>query len=102
VREETKIRQELATYLQDVPAEKVKIAVIKWLGQEKSDIADLRQNLSLELESNSSSMIYGSIDTNGDFTPLTEEEMIAHSSHALNEYRLHKRGVSQQEMEQCK
>jgi hypothetical protein len=98
VKEETNIRQELATIVQDLPAERVKIAVIEWLSLEKGDIADLKQNLFLKAESNQSQMIYGAIDINGDFTPLSEEEMIAQSSEALNEYKLHGCGVSQQSM----
>ncbi|MDJ0746733.1 MAG: hypothetical protein QNJ32_25705 [Xenococcaceae cyanobacterium MO_167.B27] len=99
MKEETNIRHELASILQDLPAEKVKTAVIKWLSTEKGDIADLKQNLSLDNESNESQMIYGSIDTNLDFIPLTSEEMITQSLEALNEYQLHRRGVSQQAME---
>jgi hypothetical protein len=98
VTKETKIRQELATYLQDLPAEKVKTAVIKWLGTGTEDIADLRQNLSLEIESNEPQMIYGSIDSNLNFSPLTEEEMISQSLEALNEYQQSGQGVSQQAM----
>jgi hypothetical protein len=48
VKEETDIRQELATIVRDLPAERVKTAVIEWLGREKGDIADLKQNLSTE------------------------------------------------------
>jgi len=99
VREETNIRQELAALLQDLPAEKVKTAVLKWLGTEKGDIGDLKQNLSLEPESNQEQMIYGAIDTNLDFTALTEEEMITQSLEALNEYQQSSHGVSQQAME---
>jgi hypothetical protein len=98
VREETKIRQELANYLQDLPAEKVKTAIIKWLVMGKEDITDLRQNLSLEIESNEPQMIYGSIDFNLNFSPLTEEEMISQSLEALNEYRQSGQCVSQQAM----
>lgn len=98
MKEETNIRQELATILRDLPAEKVKTAVIKWLGTEKGDIADLKYNLSLESESNQSHIVYGAIDVNGDFTPLSEEEMITQSLEALNEYQLHRRDVSQQTM----
>ena len=99
MKEETKIRQELAVILQDLPAEKVKTAVLNWLGTEKGDLAHLKQNLSLESESNQDQMIYGGIDTNLHFTPLTEEEMIAQSLEALNEYQQSGRGVSQQVME---
>jgi hypothetical protein len=98
VKKETNIRQELATILRDLPAEKVKTAVIEWLGTEKGDIADLKQNLSLESETNQSHMVYGAIDVNGDFTHLSEEEMITQSLEALNEYQLHGRSVSQQTM----
>lgn len=99
MKEETNIRHELAAIVQDLPAEKVKTAVLQWLGTEKGDIADLKQNLSLEPESKESQMVYGAIDTNLDFTPLTEEEMIAQSLEALNEYQQSGRGVSQQTME---
>lgn len=94
VKEETNIRHELAAIVRDLPAEKVKNAVLQWLGTEKSDIADLKQNLSLEPQ-----MVYGAIDTNLDFTPLTEEEMIAQSLEVLNEYQESGRGISQQTME---
>ncbi len=99
MKEDSQIRQKLATYVRDLPAEKVKTAVIEWLSTE-GDIADLKQNLSLELERDESPTIYGAIDTNLDFIPLTEEEMIAQSSDALNEYQLHRRSVSQHQMEQ--
>jgi hypothetical protein len=98
VKEETDIRQELATIVRDLPAERVKTAVIEWLGREKGDIADLKQNLSTETYSSQPQIVYGAINTNGNFTPLSESEMIAQSSDALNEYQLHGRGVSQQAM----
>ena len=97
MKEETNIRHELAAIVRELPAEKVKTAVLQWLGTGKGDIADLKQNLSLEPES--SQMVYGAIDTNLDFTPLTEEEMIAQSLEALNEYQQSGRGVSQQTMD---
>ena len=49
-------------------------------------------------ESNQSQMVYGAIDTNLDFTPLTEEEMIVQSDNALNEYQQSGCGISQQAM----
>lgn len=97
MKEETNIRQELATIVRDLPAEKVKTAVIEWLGREKGDIADLKQNLSTEY-SNQLPMVRSAIDSNGDFTPKSESEMIAQSLEALNEYQLHGRSVSQQAM----
>lgn len=100
MKEDSKIRQELATYVRDLPAEKVKTAVIEWLSMEEGNIADLEQNLSLELERDESAIIYGAIDINLFFIPLTEEEMIAQSIDALDEYQLDGRSVSQQKMEQ--
>lgn len=85
--EPTNIRQELAARVQDLPAETVKAAVLKWLATEQGDIADLKPHLSLESESNQEQMVYGEIDANLNFTPLTEEEMIAQSLEALNLYQ---------------
>jgi hypothetical protein len=43
-------------------------------------------------------MIYGSIDSNLHFCPLSEEEMISQSLETLNEYRQSGQCVSQQAM----
>ena len=49
-------------------------------------------------ENNQSQMVYGAIDTNLNFTPLTKEEMIVQSLYALNEYQQSGCGISQQAM----
>ncbi|MGL6341004.1 MAG: hypothetical protein ACRC80_17925 [Waterburya sp.] len=48
--EESFIRHTLATNLQELPAEQIKQAVLKWLDTEEAGLADLARNLRLEQE----------------------------------------------------
>lgn len=100
MKEDSKIRQELAISIEDLPAEEVKAAIIQWLNKKEGNIADLKQNLFLEKEYDNSATIYGTTDNNLNFVPLTEEEMIAQSVDVLNKYQLDKRSISHQKIEQ--
>lgn len=100
MKENSKIRKEIVSYIRDLPAEKVKTVVIEWLNTEEGNIADLKQNLALETEKSESVSMYDATDINLNFIPLTEEEMIAQSLNVLDRYNVDKHGVSQEKMEQ--
>ena len=97
MREETNIRYELAVLINDLPAEKLKQAVLKWLDTKEGNLWDLEQTL--VQETNQPQMVYGSIDNHDNFVPLNEEEMVAQSLEALDEFQKTGRSTSQKMME---
>lgn len=94
MREETPIRQKLAARLQDLPAEQVKQAMLQWLDEGDGNLEDLEQNLNLARQ-----VVYGTIDGEDRFVPLTEDEMVEQSLQALAEYQESGRTISQETME---
>ncbi len=97
MREETNIRHELAVRIHDLPAEKIKQAVLKWLDTKEGSLWDLEQTLVQEI--NQSQIVYGSIDNHNNFVPLNEEEMVAQSLEALDEFQQTGQRISQKTME---
>ncbi len=97
MREETNIRHELAVRIHDLPAEQIKQAVLKWLDTKEGSLWDLEQTL--EQEANQPQMVYGSIDNDNNFVPLNEQEMVAQSLEALDEFQQTGQSISQKTME---
>ena len=97
MREETNIRHELAVRIHDLPAEQIKQAVLKWLDTKEGSLWDLEQTL--EQEANQPQMVYGSIDNDNNFVPLNEQEMVAQSLEALDEFQQTGQRISQKTME---
>ncbi|MDJ0901609.1 MAG: hypothetical protein QNJ55_22660 [Xenococcus sp. MO_188.B8] len=97
MREETNIRHELAVRIHGLPAEQIKQAVLKWLDTKEGSLWDLEQTL--VQETNQPQMVYGSIDNQNNFVPLDEEEMVAQSLEALDEFQRTGRSISQKTME---
>lgn len=52
MQEDPDIRHELTAMVRDLPAEQIKVAILKWLG-EKGNLADLEQELVLKQKSHS-------------------------------------------------
>ena len=94
MREDTNIRQKLATQLRDLPAEQVKQAMLQWLDRDDGSLEDLEQSLDLERL-----VVYGTIKNDNAFVPLTEEEMIAQSLEALEDYQQSVGRISSETME---
>ena len=97
MREETNIRHELAIRIHDLPAEQIKQAVLKWLDIKEGNLWDLEQTLVQETDQ--PQMFYGSIDNDNNFVPLNEQEMVAQSLEALDEFRQTGKSISQKTME---
>ncbi len=97
MREETNIRHELAVRIHGLPAEQIKQAVLKWLDTKEGSLWDLEQTLVQEI--NQSQIVYGSIDNHNNFVPLNEEEMVAQSLEALDEFQQTGQSISQKTME---
>lgn len=95
MQEHTNIRHEVAAHIRNLPAEEVKIAVLKWLDNE-GELEDLEQ----QLEQNHDRLTYGTVNENNNFTPLTEEGMIDLSLEALEEYKKSNHSVPQKSMQQ--
>ena len=96
MREETDIRHELAVRIHDLPAERIKQAMLKWLDTE-GNLEDLEQTL--VQETNQPQIVYGSIDNDNNFVPLTKQEMVAQSLEALDEFQKTGKSISQSTME---
>lgn len=87
MQEPNNIRHEVAAHIKNLPAEQVKIAVLKWLDHE-GELEDLEQ----QLEQNQ--LAYGTVDGRGNFSPLTEEEMTDLSLESLEDYRKYGHSIS--------
>ncbi|MGK7898661.1 MAG: hypothetical protein AB4372_34870 [Xenococcus sp. (in: cyanobacteria)] len=96
MREETNIRHELAVRIHDLPAEQIKQALLKWLDTE-GNLWDLGQTLIQE--TNQPQMVYGSVDDDNNFVPLNEQEMVAQSLEALDDFQQTNHGISQKTLE---
>jgi hypothetical protein len=73
VQSKANIRHELAARLQYLPAEQVKLAVIKWLGEDEGDLEALGQELELEQEQISPQLFNDTLKSRSDSTSLTKQ-----------------------------
>jgi hypothetical protein len=89
-------RQQIASHVQELGGEQVKALVLDWLSVTDASLVDFERLLETEYmhPSNTEESVYGELDQNLNFHPLTEEQMIQASLDALEEYRNMGGGVS--------
>lgn len=95
MQEPSNIRHEVAAHIKSLPAEQVKLAMLKWLDDE-GELEDLEQ----QLEQSQNQLTYGTVDEDNNFTPLTEETMIDLSLEALEGYKKSDRSIPQESMQE--
>jgi plasmid stabilization system protein ParE len=89
-------RQQIANHIQKLGGEQVKALVLDWLSATDASLMDFERLLETEYihPSDTEKSVYGELDQNLSFNPLTEEQMIDASLDALKEYRNRGGGVS--------
>lgn len=89
-------RQQIASHVQELGGEQVKALVLDWLSVTDASLLDFERLLETEYmhPSDTEESVYGELDQNLNFHPLTEEQMIQASLDALEEYRKIGGGVS--------
>jgi hypothetical protein len=84
-------RNQMAKHVQALNGDQVKDLVIGWLLETEGQINDFTELLEANIEENRLQMeddgVYGDLDEDLDFQPLTEEEMVAKSLDVLAEYK---------------
>ncbi|MEG4319159.1 MULTISPECIES: hypothetical protein [unclassified Microcoleus] len=85
--------KQLHAKIQVMPSDAVKAIVLSWLNQSNGNLSDL-ERLIAEIAEESDGYQWGEIDTANEFQPLSEEETIALSLTALQDYQKSKTGIS--------
>jgi hypothetical protein len=90
-------RQQIANYVQTLGGEQVKALVLDWLSATDASLVDFKRLLETEYmhpsDSDTEELVYGELDQNLSFHPLTEEEMIHAILNTLEDYRNRRGGV---------
>lgn len=84
---------QLHAKIQVMPSDAVKAIVLSWLNLSNGNLSDL-ERLIAEIAEESDGYQWGEIDTAKEFQPLSEEETIARSLTALEDYQTSKTGIS--------
>jgi hypothetical protein len=89
-------RQQIASHVQELGGEQVKALVLDWLSVTDASLVDFERLLENEFmhPRDPEESVYGELDQNLNFHPLTEEQMIHASLNALEEYRNMGGGIS--------
>ncbi|MEG4302532.1 hypothetical protein [Microcoleus sp. D3_18a_C4] len=84
--------KQLHAKIQAMPSDSVKAIVLSWLNQSNGiDLSDF-ERLIAEMAEETEGYQWGEIDTANEFQPLSEEETIALSLAALQDYQKNKTG----------
>lgn len=81
MQEEADIRHELTAIVRNLPAEQIKVAVLKWLGEE-GDLVDLGQELELE-QKNLSQLFDGTVKDPANHTSSTKQSELSPKQKAI-------------------
>jgi hypothetical protein len=85
--------KQLHAKIQVMPSDAVKAIVLSWLNQSNGNLSDF-ERLIAEITEESEGYQWGEIDTANEFQPLSEEQTIAMSLAALQDYQKSKTGIS--------
>ncbi|MEH2274556.1 MAG: hypothetical protein V7K40_07030 [Nostoc sp.] len=89
------IRQQILEQLKTLPGEQVKTLVLTWLTDSSTSLEDFEQLLTNQLtQTPEESFESGEIDTELNFQPLTEVQMVQQSQSALEAYRSTGSGIA--------
>lgn len=88
-------RQQMANHVQELGGDQVKALVLDWLSVTDASLLDFERLLETEYmhPTDTEESVYGELDQNLNFHPLTEEQMIDSSLDALEAYRNQGGGV---------
>jgi hypothetical protein len=95
------IRQQIVEHLETLPGEQVKNLLLTWLNNSSGDLEDFEQLLTNRAtQTAAESFEVGEIDTDLNFQPLTEAQMVQQSQSALEAYRRTGSGVTHDRVRQ--
>jgi hypothetical protein len=80
--------KQLHAQIQALPSDSVKAIVLSWLNQSNGNLSDFERLIAEIAEGYQ----WGEIDTANEFQPLSEEETIARSLAALQDFQTNKTG----------
>ena len=83
--------KQLHAQIQAMPSDSVKAIVLSWLNQSNGNLSDF-ERLIAEIAEETEGYQWGEIDTANEFQPLSEEETIAQSPAALQDYQTNNTG----------
>ncbi|MEG3970353.1 hypothetical protein QUA00_22420 [Microcoleus sp. T2B6] len=84
--------KQLHAQIQAMPSDSVKAIVLSWLNQSNGIYLSDFERLIAEIGEETEGYQWGEIDTENEFQPLSEEETIAQSLAALQDYPTNKTG----------
>jgi hypothetical protein len=91
--------KQLHAQIQAMPSDSVKAIVLSWLNQSNGNLSDF-ERLIAEIAEETEGYQWGEIDTANEFQPLSEEETIARSLAALQDYQTNKTGIGHDRVKQ--
>lgn len=83
--------KQLHAQIQAMPSDSVKAIVLSWLNQSNGNLSDF-ERLIAEIAEETEGYQWGEIDTAKEFQPLGEEQTIAKSLAALQDYQKNQTG----------
>jgi hypothetical protein len=97
-------REQMAEHVQALNGDQVKELVLGWLLGTEGQVDDFTELLEANIEENRLQMedggVYGDLDEDLNFHPLTEEEMIAKSLAVLAEYKRTGTGIPHERVQE--
>ena len=91
--------KQLHAQIQAMPSDSVKAIVLSWLNQSNGNLSDF-ERLIAEIAEETEGYQWGEIDTANEFQPLSEEQTIAQSLAALQDYQTNKTGIGHDRVKQ--
>jgi hypothetical protein len=79
-------KQQIVSHIQALESEQVKSLVLNWLVQTSGNVVDFEQLLA-EYENTNDGLVYGELNEDLAFQPMTEVEMVESSLEVLEEYK---------------
>jgi hypothetical protein len=91
--------KQLHAQIQAMPSDSVKAIVLSWLNQSNGNLSDF-ERLIAEIAEETQEYQWGEIDTANQFQSLSEEQTIAQSLAALEDYQTNKTGIPHDRVKQ--
>lgn len=91
------IQQQIVDHLRNLPGERVKALVLDWLTDSDGNLEAFDRLLadqSVAADAMNTALMFGELDSNLHFQPLSETEMIQKSREVLEDYQRTGKGVS--------
>ncbi|HAX87617.1 MAG TPA: hypothetical protein DCY91_15475 [Cyanobacteria bacterium UBA11370] len=91
--------KQLHSQIEAMPSDWVKAIVLSWLSNSNGNLSDF-ERLIAETADFSGDYQWGKIDTEYQFQPLSESQMITESLTALQDYQTNKMGIPHEQVKQ--